>query len=174
MKIVSLLHTQLCTLGTPGHLYFWQTRYKYKVVYDLQAWLFTGTAHGTQTTFHLTISIRFYRDDGVPVIKTPDFPATWLCLPRMKLSTTFWYAELCLQSHYTDIQKGFLKQWKQSNQVSDHTCVLVIYCCKISLSRVQWQFIIIDPILELMKPKSLVLTRVFFGLAVKCKFGCAS
>lgn len=105
MTIVSLFHTQLCTLGTPGHLYFWQTSYKYKVVHDLQAWLFTGTVHGTQTTFHLTIPIQFY-SDGVPVIRTPEFPVTWLCLPRMKLSTIVWYAELWLQSHYTDIQKG--------------------------------------------------------------------
>lgn len=46
-----------------------------------------------------------------------------------------WCAELWLESHYKDIQKGISetmgKKWVQRRQVSDHSRALVIHCCKV-------------------------------------------
>lgn len=100
--------------GDSGHLYFWQTRQKYKVDHDLQAWLFTGTAHGTQTTFHLTISIWFYRD-GVPVIRTPEFPATWLFAKNEALYYTLVCRTLITASLYRYTKGDF---WNSGNKAT--------------------------------------------------------
>lgn len=121
--------------GDSGHLYFWQTRQK------IQGWPWSPGL-----IIHWNSS---WNSNNIPFNNFNLILQGWCsCHQDTRISSHMAVCQEWSSLLHSGMQnfdysliiqiykRGFLKQWKQSNQVSDHTCVLVIYCCKISLSRV--------------------------------------